>query len=102
MKIPEKTNFLELRREVILFFKRIYFLIGKSKLNRSLVLPVKKIGLEENFNGNLLFLLEKAGAFIFEKEIGETIDIYSLWTEDERLYIMLESEKNQRKEGISI
>ncbi|AXI00764.1 ImmA/IrrE family metallo-endopeptidase [Sporosarcina sp. PTS2304] len=47
------------------------------------------MGLPENSNQNFLFLLEKAGVFIFEKKIGETIDAYSLWTEDDRPYIML-------------
>lgn len=49
----------------------------------------KALALPKNSNQNFLFLLEKAGAFIFEKEIGETIDAYSLWTEEDRPYIML-------------
>ncbi|HDR4460007.1 TPA: XRE family transcriptional regulator [Bacillus cereus] len=40
-------------------------------------------------NLNLLFILEKKGAFIFEKAIGERIDAYSLWTEDGRPFIVL-------------
>ncbi|HHY73614.1 MAG TPA: ImmA/IrrE family metallo-endopeptidase [Bacillus bacterium] len=51
------------------------------------------IGLEANSNRNLPFFLERAGAFIFEKEIGETIDAYSLWTTDNRPYIILGSIK---------
>lgn len=49
----------------------------------------KRLGLAETNNEDLLFLLEKSGAFIFEKEIGETIDAYSLWSEDDRAYIIL-------------
>lgn len=40
-------------------------------------------------NQNLLFTLEKSGAFVVEKSIGDKVDAYSLWTEDERPYIML-------------
>ncbi|MDD9313132.1 transposase [Cytobacillus firmus] len=33
-----------------------------------------RIGLDEDSNKNLLFLLEKAGAFVLEKEISNTIN----------------------------
>jgi len=38
-------------------------------------------------------MLEKKGAFVFEKAIGEGIDAYSLWTKDDRPYIMLGNQK---------
>lgn len=47
------------------------------------------LGLNNTDNGNLLFLLEKNGAFIFEKSIGNKIDAYSLWTDEEVPFIML-------------
>ncbi|KEF38699.1 putative Zn peptidase [Schinkia azotoformans MEV2011] len=40
-------------------------------------------------NKNLLFHLERTGVFIFEKSIGDTIDAYSLWSEDDIPYIVL-------------
>ena len=43
----------------------------------------------KNSNENLVFYLEKAGAFIIEKPIGEKIDAYSLWSERDRPYIVL-------------
>src|SRR5699024_681861 len=46
-------------------------------------------GVNQDSNHNLLFLLEKNGAFIFEKAIGDKIDAYSLWTIDDQPYIML-------------
>lgn len=49
----------------------------------------KHINLSEDNNKNFLFHLEKSGVFIFEKSIGETIDAYSLWTEDDIPYIVL-------------
>lgn len=45
--------------------------------------------LDELGGKNLLYILEKYGAFIVEKSIGENVDAYSLWTSDERPYIIL-------------
>src|SRR5699024_180368 len=47
------------------------------------------IGLENDSNDNLMFLIEKSGVFIFEKAIGEDIDAYSLWTSEDRPFIIL-------------
>src|SRR5699024_8420038 len=47
------------------------------------------IGLEKGSNHNLLFLLEKSGAFIFEKSLGDKIDAYSLLSNKDVPYIML-------------
>lgn len=47
------------------------------------------LGLENSSNNDLMYLLEKSGIFIFEKQIGQAIDAYSLWTESNRPYIML-------------
>ncbi|WP_079480585.1 spr1629 family repressor/antitoxin [Halobacillus salinus] len=45
--------------------------------------------LDKYKNGNLLFLLEKKGAFIFEKAIGQKIDAYSVWSKNDFPFIML-------------
>lgn len=47
------------------------------------------LDMSNNSNRNLLFSLEKSGAFIFEKAIGDKIDAYSFWSADETPYIML-------------
>jgi len=47
------------------------------------------LGLDNSTNDNLMFLIEKSGVFVFEKAIGEEIDAYSLWTKQERPYIIL-------------
>lgn len=47
------------------------------------------IGLDNDSNDNLMFLIEKSGVFIFEKAIGEEIDAYSLWTSEDRPFIIL-------------
>lgn len=49
----------------------------------------RKIGLEQNNNENLLFLLEKNGAFVFEKSLGYHVDAYSTWSKLDKPYIML-------------
>nr|WP_212965931.1 ImmA/IrrE family metallo-endopeptidase [Lederbergia ruris] len=61
----------------------------EAQINYIAEMARKKIGLPNHSNQNFLFLLEKAGAFVFEKEIGETIDAYSLWSEGDRPYIIL-------------
>lgn len=47
------------------------------------------LDLDEAGNGNLLFMLEKKGAFVLEKAIGEKIDAYSVWADDEKPFIIL-------------
>ncbi|QQK76483.1 ImmA/IrrE family metallo-endopeptidase [Salicibibacter cibarius] len=47
------------------------------------------LGMRENSNNDLLFQIEKNGAFVFEKSIGEKIDAYSVWANDDTPYIML-------------
>lgn len=47
------------------------------------------LGLKIENNENLLFLLEKNGAFIFEKSFEDKVDAYSLWSEANEPYIML-------------
>lgn len=49
----------------------------------------KEIGLKEESNRRLLFLLEKSGVFIFEKMLGDAREAYSLWIEGSRPYIFL-------------
>src|SRR5699024_10103555 len=47
------------------------------------------IGLDTDSNDRLMFLIEKSGVFIFEKAIGEDIDTYSLWTYENRPFIII-------------
>ncbi len=48
-----------------------------------------RLGLHHDTNDELMFLVEKSGVFIFEKAIGEETDAYSLWTKQDRPFIML-------------
>lgn len=61
----------------------------KVQIDEVAKLARKELGLANNTNDNLMFLIEKSGVFIFEKAIGEDIDAYSLWTKRERPFIIL-------------
>ncbi|MFD1851647.1 helix-turn-helix domain-containing protein [Oceanobacillus bengalensis] len=89
---PSNT-LVELRNETIDFLKNHPEMERNSQIKSIAKLARQKIGLSKNSNNNFLFLLEKAGAFVFEKGIVENIDAYSLWTEDNRPYIILGSLK---------
>lgn len=91
--LTDKVNYpimkiIQLRNEVIEY-------LNTSKENRELQInriasmARKKLNFRNGTNDNLLFLVEKSGIFVFEKAIGEEIDAYSLWTGQERPYIIL-------------
>lgn len=61
----------------------------KKQINKIAKLTRKKLGFRHDTNDNLMFLIEKSGVFIFEKPIGEEIDAYSLWTKQDRPFIIL-------------
>ncbi|WP_047979748.1 spr1629 family repressor/antitoxin [Ornithinibacillus contaminans] len=84
---------LEIRNDAVKFLETNFELERNCQIKHIAKLARKKIGLKENTNQDFLFLLEKAGAFVFEKEIGESIDAYSVWSEDNRAYIILGSIK---------
>ena len=89
-KISYPSNLLvNLRNETLTYLQQNPDINRESQIQYIADLARQTIGLPKNSNRNFLFLLEKAGVFIFEKEIGETIDAYSLWTEDDRPYIIL-------------
>lgn len=49
----------------------------------------ERLNFREATNEDLCFLIEKSGVFVFEKAIGEDIDAYGLWTQQETPYIIL-------------
>lgn len=49
----------------------------------------QNLGLPDESNNDLMFLIEKSGVFVFEKAIGNEIDAYSLWTKQDRPFIIL-------------
>lgn len=93
-KIAKKIKYppnilLGLRRKVIKFLNSNQDLDREEQIKAIAILARDEIRLPHNTNKNLLFYLEKAGAFVFEKSIGDTIDAYSLWTEDDYPYIVI-------------
>lgn len=79
----------EIRNEVIEFINLNVDICRDDQIKHIAALARNKMGLSKASNQNLLFFLEKSGVFIYEKHIGENIDAYSLWTEDDRAYIVL-------------
>lgn len=61
----------------------------KTQINKVALLARQELGLRNDTNDNLMFLIEKSGVFIFEKAIGDEIDAYSLWTNQDRPYIII-------------
>jgi len=88
VKYPENV-FLQLREEIIVYLKENKDIPRDDQIYSIAMYARKKLGLSSSNNENLLYLLEKSGCFIFEKEIGERIDAYSVWSEDDRPYIIL-------------
>ncbi len=93
-KVESKINYppnllVQIRKETLRYLQQNPQVEREVQIKYVANLARQAIGLPKDSNQNLLFFMEKAGAFIFEKEIGDTIDAYSLWTEDERPYIML-------------
>lgn len=60
-----------------------------QQINKAAKFAREKLGFRHDTNDNLMFLIEKSGVFIFEKPIGEEIDAYSLWTNQDRPFIIL-------------
>ena len=88
IKYP-KNEILSLRKQVLEYLNSNQDVERKLQIRYIANLARKHINLSDDNNKNLLFHLEKSGVFIFEKSIGETIDAYSLWSEDDIPYIVL-------------
>ncbi|GGP10174.1 spr1629 family repressor/antitoxin [Oceanobacillus neutriphilus] len=61
----------------------------QEQIIKAAKLAREELGLGQTTNSNLMFLAEKSGIFIFEKAIGEEIDAYSVWTKQDRPFIIL-------------
>lgn len=88
IKYP-KNEILSLRKQVLEYLNSNQDVERELQIRFIAQLARKHINLSDDNNKNFLFHLEKSGVFIFEKSIGETIDAYSLWTEDDIPYIIL-------------
>lgn len=88
IKYP-KNEILSLRKQVLEYLNSNQDVERELQIRFIAQLARKHINLSDDNNKSFLFHLEKSGVFIFEKSIGETIDAYSLWTEDDIPYIVL-------------
>lgn len=61
----------------------------KTQIQYVAKLARERLNLEQTTNENLMFWIEKSGVYVFEKAIGEGIDAYSLWTKEDRPFIIL-------------
>lgn len=94
LRVIEKNLHFPINEIVILREKIIEYITNSNedriiKIQKAAIIAREFLELNNQSNFNLLFMLEKKGVFIFEKAIGEKIDAYSLWSEDDRPYIML-------------
>jgi len=88
IKYP-KNEILLLRQNALEYLNSNQEIERELQIRHIAEMARKHINLSGDNNKNFLFHLEKSGVFIFEKSIGETIDAYSLWTEDDIPYIVL-------------
>lgn len=93
-KIQSKIKYprniiLELREKVLDYLNSNQYVDRNLQIEYVANLAREYIGVPSGTNKNLLFYLEKSGAFIFEKSIGEKIDAYSVWSEDNIPYIVI-------------
>lgn len=61
----------------------------EKQINEAAKIARKELNLRNDTNDDLMFLIEKSGVFIFEKSMSEDIDAYSLWTNEDRPFIIL-------------
>jgi Zn-dependent peptidase ImmA (M78 family)/transcriptional regulator with XRE-family HTH domain len=88
VKYPN-NELVSLRERVIDYLNQNQNVNRNMQIRQIARMAREHLKLPNDSNKNLLFHLEKAGAFVFEKSIGETIDAYSLWSEDDIPYIVL-------------
>ncbi|WP_017813295.1 spr1629 family repressor/antitoxin [Paenibacillus shenyangensis] len=87
VRIPS-LQIIHLRDEVIAYLNASQD-DRTTQIYRVAELARTSLGMAKDHNKDLIFLIEKSGVFIFEKAIGEKIDAYSLWTQNNRPYIIL-------------
>lgn len=83
------NEILVLRKKVLDYLNMNQEIDRELQIRQVAQLARRHLNLPNEHNRNLLFHLEKAGVFIFEKSIGDTIDAYSVWSEDDIPYIVI-------------
>ncbi|PWW33681.1 MULTISPECIES: helix-turn-helix domain-containing protein [Paenibacillus] len=81
-------NIIKLREEAIAYMNHSDD-DRSTQIHYVAQLARQRLNLEPSTNENLMFWIEKSGVYVFEKAIGEEIDAYSLWTRNDRPFIIL-------------
>lgn len=81
-------NIIKLREEIIEYMNHTDD-DRTTQIYHAAYLARQRLNLEPSTNENLMFWIEKSGVYVFEKAIGEEIDAYSLWTRNDRPFIIL-------------
>jgi len=81
-------NIIQLREEAIEYMNRTDD-DRTTQIDYVAHLARQRLNMEPSTNENLMFRIEKSGVYVFEKAIGEEIDAYSLWTRNDRPFIIL-------------
>ncbi|WP_147803337.1 helix-turn-helix domain-containing protein [Alkalicoccus halolimnae] len=89
-QLPE-NNMRKLRDEVLYLMRTSSNELEEIKLYAHYARDF--LGISSINNKNILYHLEKNGVFVFEKAVGEKVDAYSVWSEDDMPYIMLGNSK---------
>lgn len=89
LKIKYPTQKIMLLRDKVIHYLNTSKEDRETQIEKVANLARQELGLDHHTNDNLMFLVEKSGVFISEKAIGKEIDAYSLWTRQERPFIIL-------------
>ncbi|MBT2287172.1 XRE family transcriptional regulator [Paenibacillus polymyxa] len=81
-------NIIQLREEAIEYMNHTDD-DRTTQIHYVAYLARQRLNMEPSTNENLMFRIEKSGVYVFEKAIGEEIDAYSLWTRNDRPFIIL-------------
>lgn len=88
-----KNNLVEIRDYCIGFIGKTDGNLERKEMIRYIAEYARKELQLGNSNEKLLFTLEKNGAFVFEKFLGEDIDAYSTWSRNDKPIIILGTAK---------
>lgn len=93
-KITVPTLAIVKLREEVLLFLHTSDEDRQEQIRHVAHLARERLNLSQSDNDDLMYLVEKSGVFIFEKAMGDEIDAYSLWTQNDRAYIILGNTKH--------
>jgi Zn-dependent peptidase ImmA (M78 family)/DNA-binding XRE family transcriptional regulator len=88
-----KNNLVIMRNYCIQFIGRATEKVERKEIIKHLAEYARKELQLGNDNEKLMLMLEKNGAFIFEKFLGEDIDAYSAWSNNDKPVIILGTTK---------